>query len=102
MGYLQTFILDYLRGAGVRTNAQICDAVSREYLVSRNHINVTLARMVCLGLVERKRVGLYAVSQQGIARTCDRLLVSGVLDRLEADYADAFAHELQTRGWVKQ
>lgn len=102
MGYLQTYILEYLQGAGPRTNAQIRDAVSQEYQVHSNTITVTLGRMRRGGLLERRRCGLYAVSRRGVMRSCDRMLVAGTLDRLEKEFGEALEMELARRGWTKQ
>lgn len=101
MGYMQTAIIEYLRGAGARSNREIHEALTRTtgLRISGTMINVALYRMARDGIVDRLRKGHYALARAGAARGLDRLLVAGALDRLEADYRAALRAELEARGW---
>ena len=99
MGYLQGAILEYLRESGPRTNAAIRTAVERDYPVTHSTVNVTLRRMALQQLITKRARGVYGPVAPRFVTDCNRLIVAGVLDRLEQDYGDALIDILQQRGW---
>ncbi len=100
MGYLQTHILEYLTRTGARSVDAIYNAALEEHTVARDTVRHALFRMTRDGLLMRKRRGVYALARGGYAATCDRLLVAGVIDRLETAYGSALRAELIARGWT--
>lgn len=99
MGVVKETILNYLQYTGRACPVNtIRAAVEREYRVTAAHMNTALYQLYRDGYLIRPERGVYALSRAH-RNTIDRLIVAGTLDRLEAEYGDAFVDELRMRGW---
>lgn len=101
MGYTQTIILNYLRGAGPSTVEAIARTLAREERIGRSAVRVCLCRMRQAGMVDRPAHGVYTLAVQIAEVASDALIVRATLDRLLGEYGAPTRAELLRRGWKR-
>jgi hypothetical protein len=101
---LRERVIEFLRHAGPRRNAEIREALS--YIATPNAVNQVLYRLHRDGLVDRCGFGATGMGRYKLIETpsqtvamMNRWLVITMLDRLFVDYPDAMDDELWRRGW---